>query len=87
MDCGYGYKLVCCYDDKYSKPVETYRGEGAVNKFTKRMLDEVKCCVSATTIYTSRPTFYCWLMYSRASGSFQLLHQSRAAVGHYSQDE
>ena len=20
-DCGYGYKVVCCYDDKYSKPI------------------------------------------------------------------
>ena len=26
-DCGYGYKVVCCYDDKYSKPVEVYRGK------------------------------------------------------------
>ena len=25
-DCGYGYKVVCCYDDKYSKPVQIYRG-------------------------------------------------------------
>ena len=24
-DCGYGYKIVCCYDDKYSKPATTYR--------------------------------------------------------------
>ena len=21
-DCGYGYKIVCCYDDKYSKPIK-----------------------------------------------------------------
>ena len=21
-DCGYGYKVVCCYDDKYSKPIQ-----------------------------------------------------------------
>ena len=44
MDCGYGYKLVCCYDDKYSKPVETYRGKGAVGRFMKRMLEEVEYC-------------------------------------------
>ena len=25
-DCGYGYKVVCCYDDKYNKPVQIYRG-------------------------------------------------------------
>ena len=32
-DCGFGYKVVCCYDDKYSKPVQIYRGEKAVYKF------------------------------------------------------
>ena len=32
-DCGYGYKVVCCYDDKYTKPVQIYRGEKAVYKF------------------------------------------------------
>ena len=26
-DCGYGYKVVCCFDDKYSKPVQIYRGK------------------------------------------------------------
>ena len=30
-DCGYGYKIVCCYDDKYSKPVTIYRGEKVVS--------------------------------------------------------
>ena len=43
-DCGYGYKLVCCYDDKYSKPTKTYRGEKAVYKFMETMLEEVKYC-------------------------------------------
>ena len=28
--CGYGYKIVCQYDDKYSKPYKGYRGENAV---------------------------------------------------------
>ena len=40
-DCGYGYKVDCCYDDKYSKPETTYRGEKAVYKF---MEEEVKYC-------------------------------------------
>ena len=31
-DCGYGYKVVCCYDDKYSKPVKVYRGKNAVSR-------------------------------------------------------
>ena len=43
-DCGYGYKVVCCYDDKYSKPVQIYRGEKAVYKFMEKMLEEVKYC-------------------------------------------
>ena len=43
-DCGYGYKVVCCYDDKYSKPEQIYRGEKAVYKFMEDMLNEVKYC-------------------------------------------
>ena len=43
-DCGYGYKIVCCYDDKYTKDVQYYRGEKAVYKFIEAMLDEVKYC-------------------------------------------
>ena len=43
-DCGYGYKVVCCYDDKYSKPIKYYRGGKAVYKFMQAMLDEVKYC-------------------------------------------
>ena len=43
-DCGYGYKVVCCYDEKYSKPVQIYRGENAVYKCMKKMLEEVKYC-------------------------------------------
>ena len=43
-DCGFGYKLVCCYDDKYSKPLTIYRGEKAVYEFMEQMLKEVKSC-------------------------------------------
>ena len=43
-DCGYGYKLVCCYDDKYTKPIQIYRGENAVYKFMEKMLGEVTYC-------------------------------------------
>ena len=44
IDCGYGYKVVSHYDDKYSKPVRIYRGENAVSKFMENMLEEVKWC-------------------------------------------
>ena len=43
-DCGYGYKVVCCYDDKYTKPVQIYRGKKAMYKFMEAMLNEVKYC-------------------------------------------
>ena len=43
-DCGYGYKLVCCYRERYSKPIQTYRGENAVYKFMEKMLEEVEYC-------------------------------------------
>ena len=41
-DCGYGYKVVCCYNNEYSKPEKIYRGEKAVYKFMEAMLEEVK---------------------------------------------
>ena len=37
-DCGYGYKVVCCYKDKYSKPIQRYRGKSAIYKFMEGML-------------------------------------------------
>ena len=43
-DCGYGYKVVCCYDDKYTKKIQIYRGEKAVYKFMENMLEEVQYC-------------------------------------------
>ena len=43
-DCGYGYKVVCRYGDKYSKLVQIYKGENVVHKFIARMFDEVEWC-------------------------------------------
>lgn len=40
-DCGYRYKIVCCYDDKYNKKIQIYRGENAVYNFMKKILEEV----------------------------------------------
>ena len=42
--CGFGYKLVCCYDERYSKPAEIYRGEDAIDKFITQMFREVEDC-------------------------------------------
>ena len=35
-DCGSGCKVVCRYNDKYSKPVKIYRGENFVRKFMEK---------------------------------------------------
>ena len=44
VDCGSAYKVVCCYDNKYTKDICSYRGENAVYKFLERMLEEVEYC-------------------------------------------
>ena len=54
-DCGYGYKVVCCYDDKYSKPVQIHRGENAVHKFIENMLEEVNWCKSKMKKHFNKP--------------------------------
>ena len=54
-DCGYGYKLVCCYDDKYSKDICIYRGENAVYRFMEKMLEEVKYCEAVIKKHFNKP--------------------------------
>ena len=54
-DCGYGYKVVCCYDDKYTKSVQIYRGEKAVYKFMEAMLEEVKYCKKVIRKHFKKP--------------------------------
>ena len=54
-DCGYGYKLVCCYDDKYSKDICIYRGENAVYRFMEKMLEEVKYCKAVIEKHFNKP--------------------------------
>ena len=55
VDCGYGYKVVCCYDDKFTKPVKTYRGEKAVHEFLKQMLQEVQYCKRTAKKHFNKP--------------------------------
>ena len=43
-DCGYGYKVVCHYNDEYTKPTQVYRSKNDVFKFMEEMLEEVKYC-------------------------------------------
>ena len=53
--CGYGYKVVCCYDDKFSKEITIYRGENAVHKFMEGMLEEVTYCKKVVKTRFSKP--------------------------------
>ena len=54
-DCGYGYKVVCCYDDRYSKYTHIYRGENAVYKFMEKMLEEVEYCKAVIKKHFNKP--------------------------------
>ena len=42
--CGYGYKVVCTYDDKYSKEVQVYRGLNPIHFFLQNMFKEERYC-------------------------------------------
>jgi len=55
-DCS--YKLVCCYDDKYSKPIQVYRGENAVCRFLEAMIQEVKYCNKTFKNYFNQPMLF-----------------------------
>ena len=54
-DCGYGYKVICCYDDKYSKAVEIYRGNNSVYQFMEKILEEVKYCKNVIKYKFNKP--------------------------------
>ena len=53
--CGYGYKVVCCYDDKFSKPIKIYRGKMTIQKFMEDMLAEVKYCREVDITHFTKP--------------------------------
>ena len=54
-NCGYGYKVICRYDKKYSKHTRIYRGENAVYKFMEKMLEEVECCKAVIKKHFNKP--------------------------------
>ena len=54
-DCGSAYKVICCYNDKYSKPIQTYRGEHAVYKLMEKMLEEVEYCKAVIKKQFNKP--------------------------------
>ena len=50
----FGYKVVCRYDQKYSKPAVIYRGENLIQKFYQNLSEEVKYCQKIITEKTKR---------------------------------
>ena len=54
-DCGFGYKVVCCYDDKYRKDICIDRGENAVYRVMEQMLGEVKYCKDVIKKHFNKP--------------------------------
>ena len=41
---GFGYKIVCHYNQKYSEPAVIYRGENVIEKFIQHLFEEGKDC-------------------------------------------
>ena len=54
-DCGYGYKVVCCYDGKYSKPTKVHRRKNAVYRFLEEMLKDVEHCKTVVKTKFNKP--------------------------------
>lgn len=38
--CSYAYKVVCCVDDKFTKPIKMYCGEDAAYKFIEDIFEK-----------------------------------------------
>ena len=55
IDCGYGYKVVCHFNDEFSKPVQVYRGENSVFKFMEKIIEEVDWCKSIIKTHFNKP--------------------------------
>ena len=72
--CGYGYKIVCQYDDKYSKSYKGYRGENAVYKLIENLLEEQKEIKSSSS--SSYP-FYSPVLLYRGLGFLTRLSRRR----------
>ena len=53
--CGFGYKVVCHYDQKYSRDLVIYRGEDCIQKFIKCMFEEVKNCQEVIREHFNKP--------------------------------
>ena len=78
-DCGYGYKVVCCYDDKYSKPVKVYRGKNAVYRFLEEMLKEVEHCKKVVKTKFNKP----FIMTDEDEANFEVMNHCHICGNKY----
>ena len=53
--CSYEYKVVCCYDDKLSKPFKMYRGVDSVNIFFSDIFEEEKEILQKSKDFKNTP--------------------------------
>ena len=53
--CSIGYKLVSTYDDKYSKPVQIFRGEDCISKYLDSLYEQVDECKSIIREQYNKP--------------------------------
>ena len=81
--CGYGYKVVCCYDDKFSKPIKIYRGKMTIQKFMKDMLVEVEYCQEVVKTHFTKPL----KMTEKDEESFQNMKECHICKKPFGMDE
>ena len=55
--CSYGYKVVCCYDEKLSKPFKMYRGMDSVNKFFTDIFEEEEEILEKLNKFQNTPMY------------------------------
>ena len=53
--CSYGYKVVCCYDNRLSKPYKMYRGLDSVHKFFTDIFEEEKEILEKLKVFQKTP--------------------------------
>ena len=66
-NCGYAYRVGCCYYEQNTKTVQSYRGPGAARKFLEKMIMETRYCQQTVQRHFNKP-----LIMTREDGeSFQ----------------
>ena len=81
--CGFGYKVICHYDSKYSRDLVIYRGEDCIQKFIKCMFEEVKNCQEVIREHFNKPL----IMSDRDQRSFRMTKRCYICRKKYREDD